>query len=158
MEISASTLLAIVTVVAIAAVGWSVWLAARGSGGAVTPEAIVAAMGKIPGVAKQMYDDAVIAVQYVEQISKPSDPDDLPLLTNEQKKARAMAVIKRRWPDANVEDISAAIEAAVYGVKALGVKLPTVTIVGADVGPKPPTGDLDILDTWSREQSGGTGK
>lgn len=128
MEISATTLLAVSTVIALLMAAWSLWQIYQVNG-RLTPSAILKALGQLPGAARQMYDDAVIAVQYVEQISKPGAPGAE--LTNAQKKAEAMRVLKRRWPNANVEEIDQAIEAAVFAVKALGLKLPEVRVVAS---------------------------
>lgn len=128
-EISAQTLLIVCMLLAIGLLAWSLWRKGQ-AGQPITPEAILAAVGKLPSAAQQMYADAVIAVQYIEQVSKPDAPGGESKLTNEQKKARAMTVVKRRWPNANVELISEVVEAAVYGVKQLGGAVPTVKIVG----------------------------
>ena len=85
----------------------------------------------------------MVIVQYIEQISKPDQPGEPDKLTNEQKKAQAFALLKRYWPDANVEEIDQAIEAAVYAAKHFGVKMPEIQLKG----------DLDILDKWDREQA-----
>jgi hypothetical protein len=73
----------------------------------------------------------VIIVQCLEQVGAPHAE----ALTNEQKKARAQAVMRRWWPDADVNDLDIAIEAAVNGVKMLkrlGVKLPQPQLTGEE--------------------------
>lgn len=107
----------------------------------LTPAAVLESVANLPTLTKQMYDDAVIFVQWLEQIGQP-DQNGHGGLSNEEKKRRAMEVMQRRWPNADSGMIDSVVEAAVFGVKVLGIKVPQLRI----------TGEAELMDRWLKQQ------
>lgn len=129
MEFDLTTIFAACTLLAILYVGVQLWQQRKQT--PITPDAILAAAGQIPNRAKQFFDTALIVAHYIEQISKPDRPGDPPKLTNEQKKAQAMALVKEqhakdeRPPD--MREINIAVEGAVHAVKNSGQTAPAIS-------------------------------
>lgn len=139
MDINASHLLIVCLGIVIGMIVWSLYQRR----GQITAQTLMEGIAAVPGQTKQMYDDAVIFVQWLEQVGKP-DKDGQGGLTGDEKKQRALAVMKRRWANADIETIDRVIEAAVFGVKALGLKVPQVRI----------TGEAELVDKWLKQQPG----
>lgn len=131
IEIHGAWLLWACVVLAVALIGSLFWRSKQ----PITPTTVLAAAKEFGSLFTRLYSDATIIVQWLEQISAPDVPGAPPKLTNSEKKERAVTVLKRRWKDADPEDIEIAIEAAVNGVKTLkrmGITLPQVQLSGTD--------------------------
>lgn len=115
MEFSLPIIYAVCIGIVIGAIGTSLWQQ-RGQK-AVTLESIQEAATYVEPLAKQLFDAAFVAVNFLEQISKPDEGYGDPKLTNEQKKAKAINIVKEDFPSAPLNKVDQAIEAAVYAVK-----------------------------------------
>lgn len=147
MDFDLTTIFAICTLLAIGLIAWQLWQQRAQT--PITLDSIIAALGKVPGRAQQFFDTAMIAVHFLEQISAPDAPGEPPKLTNEQKKARAMSIVKREHPSAQMEEIDIAVEGAVHAVKHSGVKLP----VAVPQAGFPLTSEADLLNDWQQGSS-----
>lgn len=138
MDISVSHIFATALGIVVGMVGWSLWQRRA----TLTPATTLQAVATIPALTKLMYDDALIWVQWLEQISKPASGEQQAKLTGAEKKRKALEVMQRRWPDADADTIGSVIEAAVYAAKHAGVQVPQIAL----------TGEMDLLDRWIGEQ------
>lgn len=126
MEISSQTLTIAVSIIAvlIAAVGY--WQ----SGRPLTLQGLTETAKSAGTIATELYEVAFAGSQLAQEMKRTGK-----ITSGSEAEKVAAAYVKKFYPDVDEETVLQVVNAAYFGVQALGVEMPDLTIVERPPGP-----------------------